>query len=123
MSKILRKSLKRRFIYIELKLNRNSDIQKITSVLETTFGIENFSFCNTVRTDIKKIKKKALEIVSSKEGTFKVKTNRADKEFPIKSPNFNKQLGLELEKEGAEASIKNPDYYLTIFRKLLINCC
>ena len=114
--KNIQKKVKEKLIkyrgYFEIKLDKNSDEQELIYSLKTIFGIENFSFCYKTKTETKEIEKKALEIVKSKKGTFKVKTNRTYKEFPIKSFEFNKQLGLYLEEQGQTPDIYAPDYYL-----------
>ncbi|MCC7552193.1 tRNA 4-thiouridine(8) synthase ThiI [Candidatus Micrarchaeota archaeon] len=100
--------------YFEIKLPDDSNLEEIESALKTIFGIENFSFCYTTKTDVKEIEKKAFEVIKTNKGTFKVKTKRADKSFPIKSPEFNRQLGINLEKNGVKAEITDPDYYLYV---------
>lgn len=93
--------------------------EKVIKALKTIFGIENFSFCIKTKPDFGKIKEKALEIVKNKNKTFKIKTKRGNKQFPLTSPEINKKLGMYLEKCGQAADIKNPDYilYLDIQQK------
>tara|TARA_Y100000310_G_scaffold146139_1_gene145494 strand:+ start:3950 stop:4735 length:786 start_codon:yes stop_codon:yes gene_type:complete len=62
--------------------------------LKRVFGLNSYSRCIKVEKDIESIKK---AILSFAENTFKIVTNRADKTFPMKSPDINIQVGKYIE--------------------------
>ena len=83
--------------------------------LRRVFGLVSYSPAVRVGKDVEEIKKAALELVRGRKGKFRVETNRADKTFPIKSPDFNPLIGKFVgETLGIEGDYKNPDYILNI---------
>ncbi|MBR1377132.1 MAG: tRNA 4-thiouridine(8) synthase ThiI [Bacilli bacterium] len=81
-------------------------VKKLTKV----FGIHGIVICYKIDADIDTIKEKALELMKDKEGTFKVDTNRADKNFPIKSMEFNNVIGGHILKNtNLKVDVHNPD--------------
>lgn len=90
---------------------------KIKNILKDVFGIVNFSFVDSCKPEIKAIKNKALEILKSKRfKTFKIQTQRSDKEFFLTSQKINEKVGafivdnlnkkVKLEKPGATCFIE-----------------
>lgn len=78
--------------------------------LRKVFGLVYISPCIKVEKDVDEIENAVLKAVKEKiEGekikTFKVDTNRADKNFPIKSPDFSKQMGGVILKAFNELSV------------------
>lgn len=97
--------------YIETAMNR---IKKV-------FGIVYVSPCFKIEKDMDTIKETAvlsLKDAMEKENakTFKVRTKRADKKFPLGSPEISMEVGEYLLKnvEGAQVDIKDPDVYVDI---------
>jgi tRNA uracil 4-sulfurtransferase len=86
------------------------------SCLKRVFGLTSYSPAIKVEKEIEVIKKSILELMKGKKGTFKVITKRSDKRFPIKSPDFNVQLGQYLENEVKELefSFKDYDYEINV---------
>ncbi len=90
---------------------------KIKNILKDVFGIVNFSFVDSCKPEIKVIKNKALEILKSKRfKTFRIQTQRSDKDFPLTSQKINEKVGafivdnlnkkVKLEKPGATCFIE-----------------
>ena len=80
-------------IFIELK---GEQPEKYYPVLRKVFGIVSFSPVVKSGNDLEKIKKTILnEISEMPEGfkTFKVTTKRADKNYPLKSPEISRLMG------------------------------
>lgn len=78
--------------------------------LRKVFGLVYISPCIKVEKDVDEIENAVLKAVKEKiEGekikTFKVDTNRADKNFSIKSPDFSKQMGGFILKAFNELSV------------------
>ena len=68
-------------LYIMLN---NEDPEAVCQKLQTVFGIHSFSVCYKVESDLEKIKEVCLQIIEKNEGhTFKIKTNRNDKDYPL----------------------------------------
>ncbi len=71
----------------------NEDNQfEIIERLKKIFGIHSFSVATVIDTDFEKIKEVALSMATF-DGTFKIETNRADKRFPLKSPEISREVG------------------------------
>lgn len=90
--------------------------QSALDKLKYIFGISSFSKYEKVPAEIEKIQQKALEIVEKEEfSSFKVETQRLNKDFPIKSPEINSAVGNFIcEKTGKKAEMKNPELVLYI---------
>ncbi len=83
--------------------------------LNCVFGISSFSKAVNVGFNMDEIKQKALDLV--KEGitnkSFCVKCQRLDKNFPVKSPDFMRDLGSFIQYHTkANVNLKNPDVIL-----------
>ncbi len=64
--------------------------------LRRVFGLVSFSYATKVALDMEDICKEALRQASSFRGSFRVHTQRMNKQFPVKSPEINVQLGKEI---------------------------
>ncbi|MBC8590862.1 tRNA uracil 4-sulfurtransferase ThiI [Wansuia hejianensis] len=105
-------------IYIE---GEESKFPIMIKRLKKVFGLVHISPCIRVNKDMDQISKAA--ILAMKEGktktdikTFKVDTNRADKSFPIKSPEVSREIGGLILKEFGDISVDvhNPDIYIYV---------
>lgn len=84
-------------------------------LLRRVFGLVSYSPADFVVKDQEKIKQKALEMMGSLKGTFKVETQRSDKTFPIKSPEMNVLVGRFIEENSSlHFSRGEPDHILGI---------
>ena len=70
---------------------------------------------------MEEIEKAVIKIMEEKKAkatvnTFKVKTNRVDKNFPMKSPDISRKMGGVILKniDGIRVDLHNPDTYLFI---------
>ncbi|NMB06928.1 MAG: tRNA 4-thiouridine(8) synthase ThiI [Tissierellia bacterium] len=105
-------------IYIEAP-EENLDL--IINRLKKVFGLVYISLCYRVEKDMEKIELASLEMVKEKltetpVKTFKVETSRADKSFPIKSPEISSHIGGVILKNFEELTVDvhNPNFYLYI---------
>ena len=74
-------------LYIMLN---NENPEAVCQKLQTVFGIHSFSVCYKVESDLEKIKEVCLQIIEKNEGhTFKFKTKRNDKDYPLHSHDIN----------------------------------
>lgn len=106
---------------ILIKLNdkgcENKDL--IKDALMHTFGISNFSFAASVPQDIETLKEYCWELMKKEEfKTFRVTTQRSNKNFPMTSEEINREVGgyiFEKLDQKKSVSMKNPDCECKIF--------
>lgn len=100
-----------RFIIRDFDQN---EIENIIADLKKVFGIFSVSIADELDTDIEIIKEFAKNIQI--EGSFKVQCKRADKKFPIKSVDFEAQLGEIILKNNKKSSVdvKNPQSIVSV---------
>ena len=92
-----------------------NDALKISKKLQKIFGIYSIVICYRVNNNIEEVLKKSLEIMDKSKETFKVVTNRADKNFPIPSMEYSRRLGgLILKNSNFKVDVHNPDITLTV---------
>lgn len=102
-------------MFIEV-LNED-EFDKIINKLTKIFGIHSIVICNKTDNNIDNIKEEVLSIARSTNfKTFKVETKRSNKNFPIKSMEFNNIIGGLLLKNinNIKVDVHNPDYTLKI---------
>ena len=110
----------RRYGRIIVDLKQKSNQLEIIDTLSIIPGISSFAFAEQTTLDFEKIKATALNLMEKietkdKYSTFKVETKRSNKQFPLKSPDINKEVGKFLEKElDLVAQYKNPDIKLQL---------
>ena len=105
-------------IYIEAD---DYKFDQMANRLRKVFGLVYISPCIRVEKDIDEIEKATLQIMEEKvlkddPKTFKVIVNRADKTFPIKSPDMCRNIGgIILKKfEDLKVDVHDPDAYLYV---------
>ncbi len=77
-------------------------------VLEKVFGVHSFSEVAECPNDLDSLKQAALPLLG--EGSFAVRTNRADKTYPMNSQDVSKEVGAFLvEKKGQKVNLSAPD--------------
>ena len=80
-------------------------------------GIQGILVAYKIKSDVDEIKKTSLDLLKEKEfKTFKVSTKRTDKEFPINSMDFSKQMGAHILKNinNLKVDVNNPDIEVKI---------
>ena len=93
-----------------------SDIEPILERLKDVSGIHSMSMVLKVESEIETIKSVACEQLKLEEGkTFKIKTKRANKLFPIHSEDITRQVaGRILSTTEWKVDVHNPDILLNI---------
>lgn len=88
----------------------------IQSILQKVPGIYSISPAITVDADVNEIKRVVVELMKEKFGTFRVSTTRADKNFPIPSMEFSRELGAEVLRanHSLKVDLHNPNTNLQI---------
>ncbi|HBI34267.1 MAG TPA: tRNA 4-thiouridine(8) synthase ThiI [Candidatus Moranbacteria bacterium] len=106
---------------ILIKLNENGlkNPNEIKNALMHTPGIANFSFATSVPQDIETLKTFCWKMMSKEKfETFRVTTQRSNKNFPMTSEEINREVGGYIyDKLNGEKSVsmKNPDCECKIF--------
>ena len=98
-------------MYIETE-----DVDKISKKLQKVFGLHGIVIAYKVNTNIDIIQQSVLKILKDVNfKTFKVETKRADKNFEIKSMEFNNIIGsLVLKNFDCFVDVHNPDITIHI---------
>ena len=96
---------------ILVRLEESSDIHEIQRRLGTVMGIAHFEHCRVTEQNMEAIKNGALEWIRGREfQTLKVETKRANKLFPLTSPEISAEVGGYLLKHtGAKADMHRPE--------------
>lgn len=104
-----------RYDHIYVVLN-GVDHEPILKRLLDVSGIYSLSLVYKVESDIEVIKQTAFDIIKEEEGkTFKVKSKRADKRFPIISDVIVRQVAtVILKNTNLTVDVHNPDILLSI---------
>lgn len=101
----------RRYGRVVGELSEKYDSERIKGLLSRLPGVSSFSFAVKAKLDLEDIKEKALGVLEkSVGGSFKVETKRSFKDFPLKSPEVNREVGKYLEEKlDKKANYKKPD--------------
>ncbi|MDE5942993.1 MAG: tRNA 4-thiouridine(8) synthase ThiI [Clostridia bacterium] len=92
-----------------------SDTEIILDRLKKVFGIHSYSVALKVGADMQKIFEAAKQVCFS-EGSFKVETHRADKNFKLNSMQISAEIGGRLldEISTIKVDVHNPDFIINI---------
>lgn len=106
---------------IFIEPSNSEDFDRIIEKVRKIFGIVLLSPCIKVEKNVESIEKKIIELFSylvKNKGikTFKVQTNRTDKEFEIKSLDFNRRLGgvILSNFNDVNVDVHNPDVFIYV---------
>lgn len=92
--------------------------QPIIEILKKIPGIHSFSLVSKAESNIEAIKELALKVMKKENlnGTFKVETNRGDKNFPLTSLTITKEVSKYLFQNipNLKADMHHPDLILNI---------
>jgi tRNA uracil 4-sulfurtransferase len=101
-----------------LLLTFKNDIDQTTAVgrIRSVFGVANFSLVERTPRDLDVIQSRILESLHGMSfSSFRIETQRGDKNFPLTSPEINRQLGAPVkEQSGARVDLTNPELTVTV---------
>jgi len=102
-----------------LRLGENVNQEEIARRLAAVFGVANFSFVERAPADVEVLKSKILgSIDGMRFDSFRIDTKRGDKNFPLTSPEINREVGAAVKQStGSRVDLKNAE--LTIFIEIL----
>lgn len=101
-------------MYIEFQ---DTDLDLILGRIQEIFGIHTFQVAVKVQTDEEVIKVACLDLLKNKDfHTFKVETKRSNKNFPVPSLEFSRQVGGLILKniKGISVDVHHPDLLLNL---------
>lgn len=103
-------------VYVEMVTDNE---EKMINRLKHVFGIVYIAPCYVVETDKEKIEEAVIKIVDEtlkknpSYKTFKVKTNRGDKSFPLNSMEISAKIGgIILKNFDIKVNVHEPDFYV-----------
>lgn len=103
-------------VYVELVTDNE---EKMINRLKHVFGIVYIAPCYVVETDKEKIEEAVIKIVDEtlkknpSYKTFKVKTNRGDKSFPLNSMEISAKIGgVILKNFDIKVDVHEPDFFV-----------
>src|SRR3990172_7016035 len=99
-----------------LRFSAGGNAEEIRRRVEGVFGVANFSFAERVPRDLDALQEKVLDALDGKRfACFRVDARRADKEFPLTSPEINRRIGAAIkERSGARVDLKNGELTIAI---------
>ena len=99
-----------------LTFKNDIDQQIVVSRIRSVFGVANFSPVERTPRDIDAIQSRILESLNGISfSSFRIETQRGDKNFLLTSPEINRQLGAAVkERSGARVDLSNPELTVTV---------
>jgi thiamine biosynthesis protein ThiI len=99
-----------------LHFDESSNLEHVSERLRRVFGVANFSFVERTEPDLNVLEERILEYLNGRHfDSFRIETKRADKTFPLTSPEINHVVGaIVKEKSGARVDLKNAELTISI---------
>ena len=99
-----------------MDFNGEVDNEEIRRRLASVFGVANFSFVERTPVDLDALKTRILESLKGEEfRSFRIQTKRADKSFPLTSPDVNREVGGAVKAySGARVDLSNAELTIGI---------
>ena len=101
---------------VVLRVADDAPLDALGERVATTFGVANYSLGVEVPAELDAIRAAALACAAAQPfTTFAVRTRRADKSFPMTSPELSAALGAEiLARVGGRVDLEHPDLVVTV---------
>lgn len=96
---------------IEILMNEDADWTVVRDRISNVFGIANFSHARSAPLDVEAISSQILEDIGERSvSTFRVSARRADKRFPLTSPELEREVGGRIkEARGWTVNLARPE--------------
>jgi thiamine biosynthesis protein ThiI len=106
---------------VEVELGPHASPEEVGDRIRRTFGIANFSYAGRTTLDFDTIAAAILADLGERTcGSFRVSVRRADKRFPLTSPQVEREIGGRIkEARGWRVDLDNPE--LVVHVELLTN--
>ena len=101
---------------IEVKLKSSTDWEELQRRLQKVFGIANFSRAGRTRDSLDELAAAVLaDVRDHTPASFRVSARRADKRFPLTSPQIERDLGGRLKQAtGWPVNLSSPDLTINV---------
>jgi len=101
---------------ILLSFGEEAPREDIARRLERVFGVANFSFVERMPAAMGEIESRILQALDGKQfASFRIDARRADKDFPLTSPDINRKLGAAVKaKSGARVDLENAELTIAV---------
>jgi len=101
---------------IVVALGKNADWETIRARLPKVFGIVNFALAQRSERNIDDLTAGILAAIEGRRfASFAIQTKRADKSFPMTSPEINAVIGAAVkEKSAAAVNLSDPELRITV---------
>lgn len=92
------------------------DPETVIARIKPVFGVANFSLVERAEKDVEALRRRILQALEGKVfSSFRIETQRGDKEFPLISPEINRQLGGAVKEfSGARVDLGNPEFTVVV---------
>ena len=92
------------------------DPQTVIARIKPVFGVANFSLVERAEKDVEALRSRILQALEGKVfSSFRIETQRGDKEFPLISPEINRRLGGAVKEfSGARVDLGNPEFTVVV---------
>ncbi len=99
-----------------LLFDEKADREEISDRVRRVFGVANFSLVESTSRDLEILKSKILASLDARHfNSFRIVTKRGDKDFPLTSPEINREIGAVVkERSGARVDLKNAELTISI---------
>jgi tRNA uracil 4-sulfurtransferase len=106
---------------IEIELGPTSPVEDVCGRLRNTFGVANFSLAGRSVLDLDTIARDILRDLGDRTcASFRVSARRADKRFPMTSPQIEREVGGRIKEDrGWRVDLDNPELVIQV--ELLTN--
>ncbi|CAN5870268.1 tRNA 4-thiouridine(8) synthase ThiI [soil metagenome] len=96
---------------IEILMNEDADWTVVRDRVSNVFGIANFAHARSAPLDVEAISSQILEDLGERSvSTFRVSARRADKRFPLTSPELEREVGGRIkEARGWTVNLARPE--------------
>ncbi len=101
---------------VVILLGKGADLAEVRARLSRTFGVANFSLALRTDPEMNAMREGVLQATGGREfRTFAVRAKRADKQFPLPSPEIGRILGAAVAaKSGAEVDLEHPELTVSV---------
>ena len=101
---------------IEVKLGPGARREEVGDRLRRVFGIANFSYAARTAADIEQLSAAILTDLGDRQcRTFRVSARRADKRFPLTSPQIEREVGGRIkEARGWTVALDDPEFVIHV---------
>lgn len=92
------------------------DPETVIARIKPVFGVANFSLVERAEKDVEALRRRILQALEGKVfSSFRIETQRGDKEFPLISPEINRRLGGAVKEfSGARVDLGNPEFTVVV---------